>query len=89
MKKKKKMKTSLKKLNDIEAKLKSSKHPEARIIFVDVANGETREQAQSRYEKEHSLKPMSSDNYIFINVPSDEQIRARKENEKPFTAKKY
>jgi len=84
MKKKKKMKTSLKKLNDIEAKLKSSKHPEARIIFVDVANGETREQAQKRYELEHSLKPMSSDNYIFINIPSDEQIRKRSKKSQEF-----
>jgi hypothetical protein len=66
-----------KRLNNLESKISRKNQPQARVIFVDSASGETREQAQSRYEIEHSLKPMNPSSYIFINVLSDEQIRER------------
>ena len=66
-----------KRLNNLESKISRKNQPQARVIFVDSASGETREQAQSRYEIEHSLKPMNPSRYIFINVLSDEQIRER------------
>ena len=67
----------LERIKKLQAKVMSKNKPETRIIFVETGKGETREQAQTKYERGHSLKSMSSENYIFINVPSGEQISER------------
>lgn len=70
-----------KRLISIKEKLRRMNQPEARIIYVELCKGVSREEAQKEYELANNLPPGKPENYIFINIPSDEQIRERSKKE--------
>ena len=69
-----------KRLNNVEDKMKSKYPPEIYTIKVERYRGETKEQAVKRYEEKYNISPGQYE-YIFVYIPSDDQIREELNNE--------
>lgn len=67
------MRTRLKR---IEKSLLSKTSPDVEIIYIEKFRGETKEEAVNRCETEKKIDSKSK-HFVFILIPSDEQIRNR------------
>lgn len=66
-------------LRKIETYLKSKTVPDIHVVYVHKYKGETKEQAVNRYERENKIDS-NIENYVYILIPSDEEIRNRNLN---------
>jgi len=65
----------MERLRKIAGVLSPEEPPEAHIIEVNGYKGETEAEALTKYKKK--CKVNKNDNFIYINIPSDKQIRDR------------
>lgn len=73
----------LQRLNKIEH-YHHNKNINVHVIYIEKFRGETKEQAVKRYEAANNIdSETSKDAYVFILIPSDEQIREDLHIQKP------
>jgi len=65
----------IERIKKIENKFLSKNPPDIHVVTIEKFKGESKEKAVNRYEKENNIKESTLDNYIYILIPSDEQIR--------------